>query len=427
MRAAWLIVVLVLIGGAVGCGGGDDDEGSRVLHWYVNPDNGGQQEIARRCTDGAGGRYRIETALLPRSASDQREQLLRRLAAEDSSIDLMSLDVVFVPEFAEAGFLEPIPEDAARELTDGVVEPAITGATWKSRLVAAPFWANTQVLWYRKSVARKAGLDLEAPVTWAEIIDVAEATETTVAVQAMRYEGYTVLINALIESAGGHIIENPGVNADELELGIDSRAGADTAEILSALATGGVGGPSLSTADEEAARALFHGQTGGFMVNWPYVWPAAGAALEDGSLDRADIADIGWAQYPRVRAGGESRPPLGGIDIGIGRFSNHVDLAVEAARCITSVENQTYYFQTEGNPAARSEVFSVPAIVEAFPMAALLADSLEASAPRPQTELYGDLSASLQRSFHPPDGVGPDTPRKASDFTLEVLRGERLL
>jgi multiple sugar transport system substrate-binding protein len=424
MRAAWLLAVLVLI---AGCGGGDGDEGSRVLSWYINPDNGGQEEVARRCTERARGRYRIETALLPRSASDQREQLLRRLAAEDSSIDLMSLDVVFVAEFAEAGFLAPIPARVARELSEGVVEPAVTGATWKGRLVAAPFWANTQILWYRKSVARRAGLDLEAPVTWKDIIDAAESTGTTVAVQAMRYEGYTVLINALIESAGGHVIENPGANADELELGIDSPAGEQAAQILSALGTRGVGGPSISTADEEAARALFHGSTGGFMVNWPYVWPAAAAAVEDGSLKPADVADIGWAQYPRVRAGAESRPPLGGIDIGIGRFSDQPDLAVEAVRCITSVENQTYYFQTEGNPAARSEGFSLPAIVKAFPMAPLLADSLKASAPRPQTEFYGDLSVSLQRGFHPPDRVGPDTPRKASEFILEVLRGERLL
>jgi multiple sugar transport system substrate-binding protein len=57
------------------------------VQWYINPDNGGQAEIARRCTDDAGGRYRITTALLPRSASDQREQLLRRLAANPSRRD----------------------------------------------------------------------------------------------------------------------------------------------------------------------------------------------------------------------------------------------------------------------------------------------------------------------------------------------------
>ena len=41
----------------------------------------------------------------PTTPSQQREQLVRRLAAKDSSIDLMSLDPPFVAEFANAGFL----------------------------------------------------------------------------------------------------------------------------------------------------------------------------------------------------------------------------------------------------------------------------------------------------------------------------------
>lgn len=421
LLAALLVALL-----AAACG--TDEEGAaRELQWYVNPDDGGQAEIASRCTKKAAGRYRIKTTLLPRSASDQREQLLRRLAAEDSSIDLMSLDVVFVPEFAEAGFLAPIPEGVASELTDGVVEPAVRAATWQGRLVAVPMWANTQLLWYRKSVVRRAGIDLSKPLTWDRIIDAARATDTTVAVQAQRYEGYTVLVNALIESAGGHIIENPGANADELELGIDSPAGEAATAVLGELGSGGVGGPSISTADEEAARTLFQGPSGGFMVNWPYVWRAANAAVEDGSLTAEVLADIGFTRYPRVRPDTVSRPPLGGIDIGIGAWSRHPDLALEAARCITSLENQTYYFLREGNPAALAEVFSAPSLVEAFPMAALLRASLEGAAPRPQTDVYGDLSAGVQRTFHPPDAVGPETPSDATTFISEVLEGERLL
>jgi multiple sugar transport system substrate-binding protein len=60
-------------------------------------------------------------------------------------------------------------------------------------------------------------------------------------------------------------------------------------------------------------------------------------------------------------------------------------------------------------------------------MAPLLRDSLEASAPRPQTQYYGDLSAGLQRSWHPPEGVTPNTPRASQSFILDVLDGKRLL
>lgn len=423
-----LIVAALALAGA-GCGDdGGGGEGSARVQWYINPDDGGQAEIAGRCTEAARGRYRIETRVLPRNASDQREQLLRRLAAKDESIDLMSLDPVFVAEFAEANFLAPIPKSQAQALSAGALDPAVRGATWNGRLVAAPMWANTQLLWYRKSVARKAGLDLEArPVTWAQMIAAARQTHTTVGVQTQRYEGYTVFINALIESAGGHIIENPGASADDVRLGIDSPAGRRAASIIRSIASTGVGGPSLSNADEEAARTLFQGSDGGFMVNWAYVWRAAQAAVDDGSLSAKVVSDIGWARYPRDVAGEPSRPPLGGIDLGIGRWSQHAALALEAVRCITSPENQTFYFLHDGNPAARADVYSDPRVLKAFPMAALLRESLKASAPRPRTEYYGDLSAALQREFHPPDAVTSSTPGDAQAFILRVLKGQDLL
>jgi trehalose/maltose transport system substrate-binding protein len=429
VHRAVLTIAVLAVGAALASGcGSQGAAGTPRITWYINPDNGGQDELARRCTKQAHGRYRLETSLLPRNASDQREQLLRRLAAKDSSIDLMSLDVVLVPEFSQAGFLAPIPQAAAPALTAGDVKPAVRTATWDGRLAAVPMWANTQLLWYRKSVARKAGLaPADRPVTWAQMVRAARASKTTIAVQARLYEGYTVLINALIESAGGRIIENPGANADDIRLGVDSRAGREAANVIAQLASHGVGGPSLSTADEEAARELFQGSTGGFMVNWPYVWPAAQAAVHDGELKRATLADIGWARYPRVDATRASRPPLGGIDLGVGAYSQHPQLALAAARCITSTANQTYYFLHDGNPAARAKVYGDPRVVKAFPMAPLLRQSLEAAAPRPRSDVYGDLSAALQRSFHPPSSVNSSTPAAASKFILAVLRGRRLV
>ncbi len=49
---------------------------------------------------------------------------------------------------------------------------------------------------------------------------------------------------------------------------------------------------------------------------------------------------MGWARWPQVVPGQPSRPPLGGINLGIGAFSEHPDLAFEAATCIRSAEHQ---------------------------------------------------------------------------------------
>ena len=40
--------------------------GPPTLTWYINPDSGGQAEIAARCTEEADGAYRIGIAQLPR-------------------------------------------------------------------------------------------------------------------------------------------------------------------------------------------------------------------------------------------------------------------------------------------------------------------------------------------------------------------------
>src|SRR4051812_30337853 len=75
-------VALIASGTLAACGGGDG--GTPTLTWYTNPDAGGQAEIAKRCTDAAGGKYIVETSVLPRDSPSQREQLVRRLAASDS-------------------------------------------------------------------------------------------------------------------------------------------------------------------------------------------------------------------------------------------------------------------------------------------------------------------------------------------------------
>jgi multiple sugar transport system substrate-binding protein len=419
------LVVPAFVSLLVACSGGS---AVPTLNWYVNPDNGGQAKLAAKCAAASSGRYRIEVSGLPTDATQQREQLVRRLAAKDASIDLMSLDLPFVPEFAEAGFLRPFTAAEAEQFTAGVLNGPLQSATWNGKLVAAPFWANTQLFWYRKSVARKAGLDPAArPVTWDELVKAAEKTGTTVEVQGKRYEGYMVWINALVASAGGKILENPEAGKD-VKPGLDSAAGRKAAAIIRELARSRAANPALSTADEEATRSAFQGSRGGFMVNWPYVYGAAQEAVAAHALDEAVLDDIGWARYPRADAARASRPPLGGIDLAVGAFSKHGDLAVEAARCITSAQSQTEYMVVAKNPAARAAAYEDAAVRKIFPMADLIRDSIDASEPRPQTPYYTDVSASVVRTFHPPIAVQPDlTPARAAKLIADVLHDRVLL
>lgn len=408
------------------CSGGPRDP--RSLTWYVNPDNGGQARLAAACSDASGGRYRIAVHELPRDATGQREQLVRRLAARDASIDLVNVDPPFLPELANAGFLRPFGADEARALAGGMLEGPLRSATWDGRLFAVPLWANAQLLWYRRSVARRAGLDPAAgPVTWAQLVEAAERTGTTVEVQGRRYEGYMVWIVALVASAGGEVLADPGAGRDARPA-LDGAAGRAAARVIRRLAGSAAANPALATADEEGARAGFQGRRGGFMVNWPYVYGAAQEAVAAGTLPAAVLEDVGWARYPRVDPARPSRPPLGGIGLAVSAFSPRAALAVEASRCLSSLESQIAYMLDAKLPVARAAAYDDPRIRARYPMADLIRTSIDEAEPRPRTPFYMDVSAAAVRTFHPPADVDPEsTPAAAARLIAAVLHDRVLL
>ncbi len=426
-RIAVLVALVLGAAGLVACSG--DESGAPTLVWYTNPDNGGQATLAQECTESADGAYRIETQILPNEADAQREQLVRRLAAGDSSVDLMSLDPPFVAEFANADYLLPITDPAEVDaLTEGVLDGPLATAYWGDQLVATPFWANTQLLWFRKSVAEEAGVDPTGEdFTWDDMIDAAEATDRRIGVQARRYEGYMVWINALVTSAGGSIVEDADQGADATP-SMASPAGNAAADIVDRLAHSSAAPADLTTAGEEEARSLFQSDRGAFMVNWAYVYAAAKGEVESGALDQGVVDDIGWARYPRIDDEHPSAPPLGGINLAIGNFTQHPDEAIDAVACITSVENNAQYMIDAGNPAARDAAYDDPEVREAFPMADLIRDSINDASPRPITPYYGDVSTSVQRTWHPAGSVrAPETPEETDAYMGEVLSGDRLL
>jgi len=417
---------LVAAGSLAGCGGGNAG-GTPTLTWYINPDSGGQAKIAAACSAASNGAYNLDVSVLPRNSDAQREQLVRRLAAGDDSIDLMSLDVVFAPELAQAGFLAPVPSDVASQVSEGVVPGALESATWNDKLVAVPFWANTQLLWYRKSVAAAAGLDMTQPVTWDQIVKAAQDQKKLVSAQGRRAESLTVWFNALIESAGGHIITKNNTDPDKIQLGFDTPAGKRAGEVMQGVATSGVVGPAFSTSSEDTSATQFEGPDAGFMVNWPFVYAQAQTKVKAGTLEKSVPEDYGWALYPRVDADTPSAPPLGGINLGVSKFSHYVDQAYQATECITSDANQADYMVTNGNPAASVAVYDDPKVQKEYPMAETIRESLQAAKPRPLSPYYSEITGGLQREYHPAAGVDETTGKKADDLISAVLRGDQLL
>jgi multiple sugar transport system substrate-binding protein len=421
-----LRVVVAVAAGALLAGCAQTTGGVPTLEWYVTPDNGSYAKIAKTCETKSGNAYRLKVSVLPNDASGQREQLVRRLAAKDSSIDLMSLDPPFVPEFAEAGFLRPFKEQEAAKLTDGMLRGAVESGHWKDKLYAAPFRANTQLLWFRKSVAQQAGLDMTKPHTWTELTEAAERTKKTFAVQGKRYEGLMVWVNALIEGAGGEVVTDVEKGAD-LTPTLNTPAGHAAAQTMRRLGRSPAAPANLSTSIEEDTRTAFQNPTGGFMANWTYAQGAAREAVEKGTLNKAVLDDYGWARYPRTEADKPSRPPFGGVSLGVGAYSKHPDLAVQALNCVTDLPQQIDYMKESKETTAKAAVYDDPGIRADFPMADLVRESLNDAGPRPRTPYYNDVSSAVQRVFHPPAAIDPDRAPKEADALIRGVLHDKVL
>src|SRR6201995_3777160 len=93
-------------GALAACGSASAGTGPVTLNFYLYPDTSAATTTAiSNCDAQSHGQYKISYQYLPQASDGQRQQLVRRLAAHDDTIDIMGLDVTWESEFAQAGWL----------------------------------------------------------------------------------------------------------------------------------------------------------------------------------------------------------------------------------------------------------------------------------------------------------------------------------
>jgi multiple sugar transport system substrate-binding protein len=236
------------------------------------------------------------------------------------------------------------------------------------------------------------------------MVSQAERLGTTIQVQANRYEGFTVWVNYMIESAGGQILSGP----EQVDL-----PQGPTEQALSAIgrfANSSAAPSDIDTSTEDTARRSFEAGSSAFMLNYTF---ALGSATENAP----DVArNMGSAKLPTVVEGKPSRPPLGGFNLGVSAYSENPELAFEAAACLSNAKSQLTATELDGLPPSRENLYREKVVQDAYPdFAGDVRRSIAAAAARPQTPAYTDLSLAIQRALHPPAKIDPDDPGPVYD------------
>ncbi|MEY7975964.1 ABC transporter substrate-binding protein [Streptomyces sp. enrichment culture] len=395
-RRTRALVALTLLASALAACGGDGTASRPTLNWYNFPDDSGAlQQAADRCSRASGGRYRISYNKLPRAADGQRQQLVRRLAAEDDSLDILGLDVTWAAEFAEARWIREWTGETKRRATEGTLRVPLRTATWKDKLYAVPYNTNVQLLWYREDLVPTP------PKTWSEMLDMSRDLARRgephyVEIQGAQYEGLTVWFNSLLNSAGGSIL-NPA--ATEPSLGPPA---VRAASVMRDLAGSPAADPSLPNQMEDQNRLAMESGVAAFELNYPFVYPSMR------SNNPRLFENFRWAPYPRVDAGRPARPTIGGIDLAVSSYSRHPDLAFDAALCLRNRENQLTAALEGGLPPTLRALYDEPEFMKQYPFSKEVLASLESASVRPVTPAYQNVSIVVSHTLSPPSEIQPE-------------------
>ena len=375
--------------------------GTVTLTFYDAPDtSGATQQVVNTCSAQSDGKYTISYQQLPTGSDGQREQLVRRLAAHDSSIDIMALDVTWEPEFAEAGWIQPWTGANKQAAEAGTLAPALDTAIWQGKLVAVPDNSNTELLWYRSDLVKTP------PTTWTQMINdsiqlAKEGKPHLIEVQGAQYEGVTVWFNTMLASAGGSVLTP---NAQQAVLG---QPAITALTMMKELATSVAADPSLDVQMENDNRLAMEAGKAAFELNYPFVYPSM--KTDDPAL----FKDFKWAPYPEVVPGKPARVTIGGTDLAVSAYSQHSSLAFQAALCLRDKASQLVSATVGGLPPTLTSLYSDPAMFADYPFHADILQALENASVRPKTPTYQIVSIDISHLVSPPVSINPVSTEKS--------------
>ncbi|TIR02497.1 MAG: ABC transporter substrate-binding protein [Mesorhizobium sp.] len=334
---------------------------------------------------------KVKLVHLPAGDDAKVSQYRLWLAAGDNSIDVLRMDNIWLPGFAND--LVDLT-NATKDVISQHVPSIVTALSVDGKLLAMPMEADAPLLYYRKDLLEKYGK--VPPKTWDELTAIArEIQDKERAAGNPDMWGYLfqgkgteeLTCNALewIKSSGGGSIVDPdgtiSINNKKAIAAIDRAKGwIDT-----------ISPPGALAYDSEAARGVWQVGNGVFLRNWVYIWGLSDAA---DSPIKGKFSGVPLPADPDA----QSAPCLGVKGNAVSKYSEHQKEAIEFVKFLASEEVQKDNVLQNGALPTLPTLFDDKDIVAAQPYMPTMKGVLENGLVRPSAIMkakYNEASTNF--------------------------------
>lgn len=308
--------------------------------------------------------------------------------AENPS-DLIYMDVIWVSEFADKGWLMNLSDRiSAQELAE-FVESDVVAGRYNSGLYRIPFRSDIGLLYYRKDLLEQAGY--QPPQTFQQLLKISQALQKQDATkwgylwQGREYEGLSAMFVEVLHGYGGFWI-NPATR----EVGLNQPEAIAAVRFVVQTIEEKISPAEVISYSEDESLAEFQQGNAVFLRGWPYMWAVANAK-------NSPIRGKVGIQPMKLQAGkGRGGGCNGSWGLGIAKTSKHPKEAWKAIAYLTSTRTQRRFILETGHVPSRKMLFSNPKIVDKYRHFQQLSQVVEQSVLRPPVPEYAQASEILQ-------------------------------
>jgi multiple sugar transport system substrate-binding protein len=383
--------------------GGKNDQEARWITDYVIPTFTKQMK-AKGVT--------ATVKLQPSGVDDEKYKAKLSLDLKTrSGADVVALDGIWVGEFAQAGYIQPLdkvvgPSVSKWEGWSQIPKPVQANTSFNGKSYGIPTGTDGRVLYYNKKLFAQAGLPTNwAPKSWDDILAAGRALKKLAGVTPLQINAGTAMGEAtsmqgvlpLLAGTGTEIYSGGKWQGDTKQV-------RDVLTLYKDIYAGGLGNPAFQEAAKgrDESFAAFAAGKIGVLLEGDYFWrsvinPKGGVAPMTNRN-----SDVGYAMIPAQKPGsgirGQNFVSMSG---GSGYFLNpntkYPQQAWELLTFMSSADALKALLNGEARITDRTDVNKE--VLSGDPLLSMISEKvLPLTAYRPGEAVYPQVSAALQQA-----------------------------